>query len=739
MLDPIIETIQQLAAIADPIERITTAGSAILRLGWERVTIELSQPKFRLITLSAVGVGVSRRADREAYVYTMADFPDDGERYGHGYLSIEEKAAVVRYPMCDSDKLLCGYVALAQSADDPLPEGDALTRTEILFSHIAAATEAQRLADALEETQQQLTLQVEDLTVLQSVDEELNSSLNLENVLVLAADWAIRRTRARTALIAVATADGSALTPLVTLGFPRKSVPFNAENPIPLSYGVVGRAALTQTITVVEDLLADPDYMPWLASMRSQIAVPMEAQGKLLGVISLQSERLAHFRLEDLEFLKRLAIRTATALDNARLYREAEARADEASALYSAGRTISSSLEREEILPRIAQSIALVMSVSGAVIADFQRDQGLACVLATYHSSTTDGARETLPTTGTLLHLDQFPMLMEMTTRHHTLEWRASNPVLSGAAAALFTQWEMKTALVTPLFVGDELLGFAFATESRRERRYSAEEVLLFETLASQSAVALRQAKLYDEVRELENLKGEMIRMASHDLKNPLANVIGYLDLFNMTLEGKLDEEQLQFMYYMRKSAHTMKALIDDLLTLEHIDSERKTSYSALDFGTLVQDIFETQKATAELKRHSLLLEHDGSPIHVIGSAVQLRQATANLVGNALKYIPDGGQIVLRVVLDGGRIRFEAEDNGYGLSADQQKRLFQRFYRAKQPGTEEIPGTGLGLSMVKAIIERHGGEVWVRSQEQVGSTFGFWLPIAEPTQNEADL
>jgi signal transduction histidine kinase len=116
----------------------------------------------------------------------------------------------------------------------------------------------------------------------------------------------------------------------------------------------------------------------------------------------------------------------------------------------------------------------------------------------------------------------------------------------------------------------------------------------------------------------------------------------------------------------------------------------------------------------------------------VRGNTTQLRQAITNLVGNGIKYTPDNGRIQVSLTRHDKRLNFEVEDNGYGISQEKQNSLFQRFYRAHEPGTDHIPGTGLGLSLVKAVIERHGGEVRVKSDPGKGSTFGFWLPAIEP-------
>jgi two-component system sensor histidine kinase VicK len=115
-----------------------------------------------------------------------------------------------------------------------------------------------------------------------------------------------------------------------------------------------------------------------------------------------------------------------------------------------------------------------------------------------------------------------------------------------------------------------------------------------------------------------------------------------------------------------------------------------------------------------------------------------LRQAFVNLINNAIKYTPENGMIHVRLMQDGARVRFEVQDNGFGISKEKQGKLYQRFYRAREPQTEHITGTGLGLSLVKTVVERHGGEVWVKSELGVGSTFGFWLPIDDSAEDEEE-
>lgn len=580
--------------------------------------------------------------------------------------------------------------------------------------------------------------QIEELVMLQRVDQELDATLDFDSVLMLTMDWALRRTGASAGMYATLTPDHTGLVPLIVLGYPPGAVPFSADSPHPVSDGILGRAVRTREAQFIVDTAQDPDHGPLLPRTCSVIVVPIEIRGNLLGLISLESDRPDTFDASDLAFVRRLAGRAAIALDHARLYREAAAQADEMAALYAASRLISSSIERADALANTAQSLATVLKVSSVMIAEYRASQQQLIIAQAYRLPTIRNASDGLPMVGDILNLAQFPELLAVTQGHGTVTLRASDTSLSPEMASYMARHHYRSMLVTPLTVpltvrtpSSELLGLAFAMESRRERRFTADEVQMAEAVASQAASALRQAMLFEEVRELETLKSEMIRMASHDLRNPLGNVMGYFELLvNHLSKDVLTGDRLEWVGYVRRSLQTMRSLIDDILTLERVESERRASWTELDFSQLVQNTVEGQRSAAELKKHSLTLTAVDTPLFVFGSQTQLREAVTNLIDNALKYTPENGQIQVRLLHKERRLIFEVQDNGYGISKERQQRLFHRFYRARQPGTDHISGTGLGLSLIKTVIERHGGEVWVHSEPGIGSTFGFWLPLA---------
>ncbi|HEX2908069.1 MAG TPA: PAS domain-containing sensor histidine kinase [Phototrophicaceae bacterium] len=230
------------------------------------------------------------------------------------------------------------------------------------------------------------------------------------------------------------------------------------------------------------------------------------------------------------------------------------------------------------------------------------------------------------------------------------------------------------------------------------------------------------------ELLDQGRFKNEMLKLASHDLRSPLALIISYCELMDIEI-GTTSPRLNQYVSVVRQSAVKMKRLLDATLRVEQVRSWPLDLHQPVSSVELVNTLLTHVRLLAATKKQQLecQLQPDLAPIRV--DAVLIQEAMENLVNNAIKYTPEGGQITIRVYTETERFHFVVEDNGLGIGAEHLPHLFESFYRARQPGTETIEGTGLGLSLVKTIIERHQGEVWVKSEAGQGSRFGFWLPL----------
>jgi signal transduction histidine kinase len=175
-----------------------------------------------------------------------------------------------------------------------------------------------------------------------------------------------------------------------------------------------------------------------------------------------------------------------------------------------------------------------------------------------------------------------------------------------------------------------------------------------------------------------------------------------------------------------------MSQIITDLLSLERIEARFREA-EQVHWHTIVEQAVTAVQVELHNRDHTLTVEYPPDLPAIWGDAIQLRQAMVNLLSNAIKYTPPGGQITFRVFRReyAGRltVAVEVEDNGIGIPPEQQANLFQPFYRAQQRGTGNIPGEGLGLSVVKTAVEHHRGKVYFDSEPGEGSLFGFWVPV----------
>lgn len=239
--------------------------------------------------------------------------------------------------------------------------------------------------------------------------------------------------------------------------------------------------------------------------------------------------------------------------------------------------------------------------------------------------------------------------------------------------------------------------------------------------------------RLFDQVRRLEQLKTEMIRIASHDLRNPLATLMGFLQIIRIEQEDSLSQDILDKLDTMENAARRMHKIIADILSLERIEEMAQNStIELIDLAAVIQITFDEHRSSAKLSEQHYQLNLHTTPVMIHADTVQIKEAAANLISNAIKYTPTAGQIQVELSVNEGKAIFQVIDTGFGVPEAQQKRLFQPFFRAASKETKEIEGTGLGLTLVKNIVERSGGRMIFHSVYGQGSTFGFEMPVAAP-------
>jgi len=232
-------------------------------------------------------------------------------------------------------------------------------------------------------------------------------------------------------------------------------------------------------------------------------------------------------------------------------------------------------------------------------------------------------------------------------------------------------------------------------------------------------------SKELDRLRRLDQMKSEFVANVSHELKTPLTSIKAYTEaLVDMTE----DEQMRQFLKVIDEESDRLLFLINDLLNVSRIQSGRmKMHFEPADPRLAVTEVLKISKATSP--KHQIVLELAEDLPSMMIDLEKLKEVMINLISNAIKYSPEGGRVWVRMRIEESNLRIEIQDQGLGISKENIARLFQAFYRVDSSLTAEIPGTGLGLVIVKAIVEHHGGRIWVESEPGKGSTFILLIPV----------
>jgi len=232
---------------------------------------------------------------------------------------------------------------------------------------------------------------------------------------------------------------------------------------------------------------------------------------------------------------------------------------------------------------------------------------------------------------------------------------------------------------------------------------------------------------------EVSRLKDEFVGLISHELRTPLSSILGYLELLRDDTDEPLSEEQMMYLGIAERNAHRLLRLMGDLLFTAQVGANSfNIDASDLDVAPVVRASIESARPIADAQGVSIITDVTDDIALVSGDPTRIGQAIDNLLSNAIKFTPRGGNVTVAVSCDGEHIVIRLTDTGMGIPANELDQLFSRFFRASTATRAAVPGVGLGLTITKAIIDAHGGDLDVESVVGVGTTFIVRLPKAQP-------
>jgi GAF domain-containing protein len=659
----------------------------------------------------------------------VADAPAEFAAGSQNFLTSGNRAITIM-PMPRGDEAI-GLLSVVRLVPGPLSD-EQLAVLRTFANQAVIAIENTRLLNELRESLQQQTATADVLKVIST------SPGNLQPVFRAMLENATRLCEAKFGVLY--RYDGQDFHADASLNVPAafaEDLRRGPRHPTPGSG--LGRVVSSGQTVHIADVRAEPAYIQGdrlrratadLGGARTFVAVPMLKEEQLLGAFVVYRQEVRPFTDKQIDLVSNFARQAVIAIENARLFEEVQARNRDLSALGEVGRAVSSTLDLKVVLKTIVERAVELSGTDGGSIFYFRTDIG---------------RFELGETTG----LDD-----EVVARFRNLDIAAGQTGLGEAIAGgkplqvtditkrpsnalrdAAMEAGLRAALIVPLLSAEAPLG-ALVLQRRQPGDFSPSVVSLMQSFADQSAIALENARLFEEIakkgRELEiasQHKSQFVANMSHELRTPLAAILGYAELIQEGFYGPLPEKSMDALTRIRSNGKHLLGLINTVLDIAKIESGQfSLNLAEYALSNVVETVRAATESLAETKKIALMTHVPKSLPIGFGDEQRLTQVLLNLVGNAIKFT-DSGEVRITAKAENGHFAVSVVDTGPGIPADQLTRVFEQFHQVDSSNTKKKGGTGLGLAIAKQIVEMHGGRVWAESQPGKGATFQLHLPV----------
>jgi GAF domain-containing protein/anti-sigma regulatory factor (Ser/Thr protein kinase) len=608
---------------------------------------------------------------------------------------------------------------------------------ETFAAQAVIAIENVRLFQELKESLEQQTATSEILGVIAS------SPTDIQPVLKVVAENAARLCEAHDASIFEIEAEK--FQPIAHYGplpLLQQHRPLNRAFPM-------GRAVLDrQTIHIPDssDPLFESSYpdallLRQLSGTRTLLVTPLLREGNAIGAITIRRMETHPFTDKQIKLLETFASQAVIAIENVRLFKELAERTNqltrsvgELKALGEVGQAVSSTLDLETVLTRIVSHAVQLSGTDGGAIYEYDEASEEFLLRATDHmeDELINALRANPPRLADGL-VGRAAVSREPVVVPNILEESAYTPRMR----QLLERFGFRASLAVPLLREDRIVG-GLVVRRKSTGEFRPEVIELLKTFATQSVLAIQNARLFREIEDKSKQieaanrhKSEFLANMSHELRTPLNAIIGFSEVLQEKLFGELNDKQAEYTDDILTSGRHLLSLINEILDLSKVEAGRmELELATFDLPLAIDNArtFVRERAT----NHGITLEVkvDQRIGDIVGDERKIKQILLNLLSNAVKFTPESGRITINARPTNGSVEISVIDTGIGIALEDQPKIFEEFRQVGTDYAHKIQGTGLGLTLAKKFVELHGGKIWVESEAGKGSTFIFTLPIA---------
>lgn len=638
--------------------------------------------------------------------------------------------------------LIAGANTLGTMAVGKSKTGETYTPDQLrIFSNIGAlaatSIDKARLFD-------EVNVRARQLTVLNEISQRLvlAEAGEVENLLKLIIASAVEILNAEAgSLLLAAEDDTSDMIFRVAVGGTGSEL---IGKRIPSTHGLVGEVVRTGKPVISNDIKQDNKWQgevtPGGFRTQSVLAVPLTAKDRIVGVLEvLNKQDYTPFVKEEAELLVTFAGQAAIAIENARLFQMTGSQLNKRLEELETLERIDFELNRTLDLQRVAEitvrwAVASSGAVAGALGLVIEGTPPYMRIMAMY------GYREEeFPEGAEDRHwpADRGIVKRVMRTLRPDLADTRIDPDYTPSLAGAISQ------ITLPMMSGGDLNAMLIL-ETNKEPRFNLIDLAFVQRIAEHASVAVSNAQLVEQIKFAAESKSEFVGFAAHELKNPLTSVKGYAALLNGEMAGAMPPEMRESaINVILTNADRMQNIIDDMRDIARSDAGKFTlDLKPIPFRQVAEDALLPFAKQIEDKEQTAINAVGEDLPHVMGDHIKLIQVLVNLISNAYKYSPEGATITVdaevnknfrsaRGVLLGSVMHVMIKDTGIGMKDSDVEKLFkEEYFRSDDKRAQEQKGTGLGMIITQRIVEVHGGQIWVESQLNVGTTFHFVIPLA---------